>query len=206
MFNRDGEAFKKLQQRFRRKRFRHIEAMIRRLLETRSEVKILDAGGRAIYWRMLAPDLRSRVRITVLNYDAELAPDDVKSGDGLRIEKVVGDACDMPQYADGCFDIVHANSVIEHVGSYHNMIRFANEVRRVGQNYYVQTPHFWFPVDPHYGIPFFHWLPDSMRAYLFSSFRIGARSLNNMFPDGDHRPERFMLLWTKSLIVSRQGA
>src|SRR3546814_2616362 len=65
------------------------------------------------------------------------------------------------------FDIAHSNSVIEHVITWDNMKNFARETRRVAAWHYVQTPYFWFPVDPHfYKLPFYHWLPRPLRAKL----------------------------------------
>jgi hypothetical protein len=43
------------------------------------------------------------------------------------------------------------------------MAAFAAHARRVGRSYYVQTPAFWFPIEPHFGMPVFHWLPESTR-------------------------------------------
>jgi hypothetical protein len=219
--------------RFRRNRFKEIDRIIRRLLETREVVSILDAGGRAIYWKLLSSDIRLRVRITVLNYGSELIKYDDDIAD-LQISNVVGDACEMPEFDDGSFDLVHSNSVIEHVGNFRNMARFADEVRRVGIYYYVQTPFFWFPMDPHGLILFLHWLPDPVRIFLLTRFNIGYRNkrsnatfkiktdypqalkwiddtkmidralMRHFFPDGRVINERFFLL-TKSVTMVRSG-
>lgn len=217
--------FEAAQRRFRAQRFRHIDAMIRQLLRGREKVTILDAGGRAVYWTMLAPGLRDKVSLTLLNIGSELQAYDAVI-DGLAIENHAGDACDMPQYDDGQFDLVHSNSVVEHVGSYVNMLAFAREVRRVGRAYYVQTPNFWFPVDPHYAMPFVHWLPDPIRIGLFQSVRVGrsGRScfeaamqrgdatkiistgmMRRLFPDARIEKERFALM-TKSVMAIRDAS
>lgn len=217
-----GKLFRMLQTRFRARRFAVLEAMIRGILARQEEVTILDAGGRSDYWMMLPPDLRSRTRITVLNFASELELYPENQGD-LRIEEVVGDACNMPQYANGSFDLVHSNSVIEHVGSYQNMRRFAEETRRVGKSYYVQTPNFWFLIDPHYGVPFFHWLPDSARIALFETVNVGyarkadfatalvnvdhtriisRRMMRKLFPDAQITSER-VLFAAKSTMATR---
>lgn len=221
---RRGAVFRHMQSRFRGRRFALVEAMIRDLLQRQPEVSILDAGGRSDYWKLLPPDLRARTLIVVLNLASELGRYHVESPD-LQISEQAGDACDMPQYAAGAFDIVHSNSVIEHVGSFRNMKRFADEVRRVGRGYYVQTPCLSFPIDPHYGMPFVHWLPDSTRLTLFQRYNVGyarkcsldeailqvdhtriiARStLRSLFPDGEIKVERLALL-SKSNIAIRKA-
>lgn len=159
--------------RLRRARFVKIREMIEYVYDQKGDiVRILDVGGTAKYWGLLEPKWRQRIHVTVMNIDPgrmneEGAPPD------LGYELAEGNGCHMPQYADGEFDICHSNSVIEHVGSFQEMINFAEECRRVGQIFYHQTPEFWFPIEPHYGFPLLHWLPPTMRARLILSFKLG---------------------------------
>ncbi|MEM4408947.1 MAG: hypothetical protein QXI19_09415 [Candidatus Caldarchaeum sp.] len=53
------------------------------------------------------------------------------------------------------------------------MERFAKEVSRLAECYFVQTPSFWLPVEPHCMTPFFHWLPLSLRVWLVGRFALG---------------------------------
>ena len=39
---------------------------------------------------------------------------------------------------------------------------FAAEIKRVGTQYFVQTPNRWFPVESHTWLPFLGWLPRRM--------------------------------------------
>ena len=73
----------------------------------------------------------------------------------------------MPEFTTGEFDVVFSNSVIEHVGDFDDQRRMADEVRRVGRRFFVQTPNRWFPLEVHTRLPFVHWLPDAVagRAY-----------------------------------------
>ncbi len=75
---------------------------------------------------------------------------------------VRADAAEGLPFADGEFDLVYCSSVIEHVPPARRPA-FAAEVRRVGRGWFVQTPAFSFPVEPHALLPFAHWLPVGLR-------------------------------------------
>ncbi len=79
---------------------------------------------------------------------------------------VQGDACALP-FADGQFDIVFSNAVIEHVGGRERQRRFVAEALRVGRRVFLTTPDRRFPIEVHTRLPFVHWLPDALadRAY-----------------------------------------
>ena len=53
------------------------------------------------------------------------------------------------------YDIVHSNSVIEHLYNFENQKKMASEIIRVGQKYIVQTPNKYFFLEPHYLASFF---------------------------------------------------
>ncbi len=217
---RRGKLFFKLQNRFRKQRFEVFNALLREILKTQPEVTVLDTGGRPEYWQILPPNLRGKVRITCLNFQSELDAY-AEMSDDLLITSVVGDACNMPEFPNESFDIVHSNSVIEHVGSYQNMKRYADEARRVGKCYYIQTPNYWFPIEPHYGVPLFHWFPDAWRIWLSTRINIGyARKctfeaalqrldhtriispfiMHGFFPDAAIKHEK-ILFFSKSIIA-----
>jgi SAM-dependent methyltransferase len=65
-------------------------------------------------------------------------------------------------FADGEFDLAYCSSVIEHVPR-GDRAAFARELRRVARGWYVQTPAFSFPVEPHALLPAAHWLPPRLR-------------------------------------------
>ena len=71
----------------------------------------------------------------------------------------------MP-FKDNEFDVVFSNSVIEHVGDFWDQKLFAAEVQRVSKRYFLQTPSFWFPYEPHAMIPFFQFLPSNLKMWL----------------------------------------
>src|SRR3546814_9168183 len=93
--------------RFRRKRFEHFLGLIRRAAQSRQEIRILDIGGTRDYWVALQ-DMWSRypISVTIVNMEGE-------TGDDGPFQLRLGDACNLSEYADNSFDIVHSNSVIE---------------------------------------------------------------------------------------------
>jgi hypothetical protein len=138
------------------------------MLDGRPRTSILDSGGRPKYWQIMMDgcDLGDRLQVTLLNLETQAEPHP-----DFRV--VVGDARAMPQFADGEFDIVFSNSTIEHVGDFADQQRMANEVRRVGRRYYVQTPNRYFPVEPHFVFPLFQFLPIATRVWLMRHFQLG---------------------------------
>lgn len=136
------------------------------LARTQKPARILDVGGRQKYWEIVGflPD--ATCEITLLNM--EDTPITLPHFTSVR-----GDACDMRQFADGAFDIVFSNSVIEHVGDKTDQQCMANEVQRVGRRYYVQTPNRHFPIEPHFVFPFFQYLPVAWRVWLLQRFNLG---------------------------------
>lgn len=81
------------------------------------------------------------------------------------VQAVVFDGCALP-FADQSFDIVYSNAVLEHLPGNQWVERFAAEVQRVGKGWFVTTPNFWYPVDPHYHLPFVQLLPETAQRSL----------------------------------------
>jgi len=84
---------------------------------------------------------------------------------------VIGDGTKMP-WADGEFDIVFSNSVIEHLGTAEAQAAFARECRRVGKAYWIQTPAREFPIEPHYFGPCVHWFSRPVQKRLLRNFTL----------------------------------
>jgi Methyltransferase domain len=210
--------------RIRRRRLALLVDVIEACRRRRDPVRILDLGGTEDYWRLLPGSLleSGALEVTLLNLPGNGAP----SADA-RFRFVEGDACALPDFETGAFDLVHSNSVLEHVGDWPRMVAFAREVRRLAPSYFVQTPYFWSPIEPHWMVPFFHWLPRPVRVGLFMRFDLGhgtrcetvgdavlqvdsARLLDKrmfrcLFPDARHTTE-YVLGVPKSLVAIRQGA
>jgi hypothetical protein len=108
---------------------------------------IIDVGGYPMTWALI----ETRPSILMVNLEDEHWKDG-------PLEKVRGDGRKLP-YPDRSFDIAFSNSVIEHVGTWEDQRAFAEEIRRVGARYYVQTPNRWFPFEMHVLAPFVQHLP-----------------------------------------------
>jgi hypothetical protein len=159
----DNSAGDSLATRMRRARFSLFLSLLRRLEGT---VEILDIGGTQEFWTLMTGGDPGNVRVTLLNIDHQPVT-------SPKFVSVAGDARSMPQFADKSFDVVFSNSVIEHVGSYDDQRRMAEEVRRTGKRYFVQTPNRRFPLEPHFLFPFFQYLPSWARAQLVHRFDVG---------------------------------
>ena len=129
-------------------------------------VKILDIGGTEDYWKSMGFELNDKTEIVLLNlYEKEVSHPGFKS--------IKGDACNLEGIADKSFDLVFSNSVIEHLFTQENQIKMANEIQRVGKNYFIQTPNKYFPIEPHWVFPFFQFLPFGVQVFLTQHFNLG---------------------------------
>ena len=107
-----------------------------------------------------------------------------------QIAYVQGDACALP-FADGAFDVVYSNAVIEHVGGRERQEAFVREAVRVARRVFVTTPNRWFPIEVHTRLPLVHWLPEGPagRAYDLAGKSwarenrlLGPSDLRSLFP------------------------
>jgi hypothetical protein len=69
----------------------------------------------------------------------------------------------------------------------------------VAKRYYLQTPNYWFPVDPHVMMPFFHWLPKIIRIKLLLHFNLGLSSRARTYNEAEMRITHCDLLTKKEL-------
>lgn len=123
------------------------------------QLKILDVGGTQLYWETF--NHTSKDLVTVMN----VVPSEESRHKNITI--VQGDATNMAEFDNNEFDVVFSNSVIEHVGDFEAQKRMANEVNRVGKYFFLQTPNFWFPIEPHFRWPLFAIMPYKAKEILF---------------------------------------
>jgi len=129
-------------------------------------LKLIDVGGTELFWENMGFADDPDYEITILN----LSRTDSRHS---NIRLVAGDARDMRGFADGAFDVAFSNSVIEHVGGPSEQRRMAREVMRVGRRYFVQTPNWSFPLEPHFLFPGFQFFPLALKVFLIQRFSLG---------------------------------
>ena len=205
----------------RAKRLLPLLQMIESIYKKNGSVSIIDLGGTIKYWDIVSTKYLSdhNVNITIVNLPGNAMPEDQGT-----FRFVEADACNLNGFEDKSFDIAHSNSVVEHVGDWGRMIKFAEEFKRISKYYFCQTPNYWFPIEPHCMTLFFHWAPKPIRLWLVSHFQLGhwrkaasiddsvrivesARLLNKkmlqaLFSDASIVTERFLFL-PKSFVAIR---
>ncbi|MGQ0560340.1 MAG: methyltransferase domain-containing protein [Gemmatimonadota bacterium] len=198
--------------RFRRRRMQKFVHMF----GVDETTEILDVGGNTMNWEFVSV----RPHLTFLNIKMEFV------GSRLTVtdQVIVGDGCQLP-FADWSFDVVFCNSVIEHLGDIARQRQLAREIQRVGKRYFVQTPNYWYPIEPHYiglGTQFFpkairakvsRWLTvwgwiqrptrNEASAMVAEISLLSKATMRQLFPDSDILSERTVGL-TKSLIAIRR--
>ena len=120
-------------------------------------MRIVDIGCGALGLRALEPEL-------------DITGVDVVARPQYPGPFVLADATQRLPFEDGAFDLAYTSSVIEHVHP-SQRAAFAAEVKRVARGWFVQTPAFSFPIEPHALLPLAHWLPPTLRR---PYWRLGA--------------------------------
>lgn len=148
--------------RFRMKRFRFFRSLLSRL---QKPLTILDIGGTEAYWRMMEFE-DPEIKIVLLNLTKQKVHHS-------QFESMAGDATKLDCFADKSVDLVYSNSVIEHLYTITAQKQMAEEIRRVGCNYFIQTPNYYFFMEPHWVFPFFQFLPFGWKVWLTMRFQLG---------------------------------
>lgn len=131
-------------------------------------MRILDVGGTNSFWEQRGWTMRTDVRIVVANLAKQPRRHE-------NVETRWADATDLAAFQDGSVDLVFSNSVIEHLGTYAAQQAMAHEVRKTAAHYWVQTPNYWFPIEPHFLTPGWQWLPEALRIGMLRRRRWGWR-------------------------------
>jgi SAM-dependent methyltransferase len=209
-------------------------SIFRRAFDITPNTRILDIGsddGSAIAQVLEGTPVRpSNV------YIADISADRVAAGQRRYgfVPVPIPESGRLP-FEAGHFDIVYCSSVIEHVTVPKEAVwevrsgrefrqraerrqrEFAQEIRRLGKAYYVQTPNKWFPIESHTWFPFVGFMPRRLQIGAISLINrwwvkgtspdwllLTARDMRDLFPDAEVCRERFLGL-TKSIMAIRRA-
>lgn len=165
IFNYEGQ--KGMAYKFREKRSALFKDFVEENFAGQAEITIVDFGGIEGFWKAVGLDyLREKnMKITLVN----LSEYEIENKDIF-----VSIASDARYYtAETKFDICFSNSCIEHVGQMQDMISFRDAVQNVAKTYFIQTPSYHFPIEPHFVSVGWHWLPKTLRVFLIKRMSIG---------------------------------
>ena len=128
-------------------------------------ISILDVGGKINFWENRGLAGNNDYIITIVNIEKEKSL-------YSNIKTKMGDATDLSPFNDKSFDVVHSNSVIEHLYNFENQKKMVSEIIRVGQKYIVQTPNKFFLIEPHYLLPFFQFIPNKLKYFILTKTKL----------------------------------
>ncbi len=212
----DADRPGSLSNRLRSRRFRLFERLTGPMRASLPRpLRIVDLGGTPGFWEHRGWADRRDIEITTVNHEP------VAAGHG-NIRTIAGDVTDLGHMADDSFDIAFSNSVIEHLFTFDQQAVMARELQRLAPAFWLQTPNYWFPMEPHFHVVGWQWMPIGVRKTVIRRRRCGWRGpchdaesadaavrevrlmtrgqLRRLFPGAVIRPERFGGL-VKSWIV-----
>ncbi len=189
-----------------------------------ARLKICDLGGSQHFWDKLGLDV-PHDQITIYNISlAETQGIEDPAGQAAgRIRVLIYDGQHIPE-PDHSYDLLVCNSVLEHVPPTQRAA-LATEMKRVARSVFCQTPANSFPIEPHFLMPFVHWLPRwlgfqliklspwrllsrpdaaTIKEYWWGTRLLGSRELQALFPGTPIVGERVLGL-TKSYYVVAQS-
>lgn len=200
--------------RLRNKRFELFYAFLTQYNNSNSTLTILDVGGTENFWINRGFHKRDNIKITLVNLFPQTTQYD-------HITALQGNATNLSMFDKKQFDIVFSNSVIEHVSTFSNQQKMAQEIQRVGHKYFIQTPNKYFVIEPHFLFPLFQFLPKRLKYIILTKTKLAntrkwppdvaekvirevrllsKREIKGLFKDGQLYKEKIGGL-TKSFIV-----
>jgi len=162
-------------------------------------LRICDLGGSQHFWEKLGIAVPPE-NITIYNISSD-ETQSTSASDASRISVLIYDGTRIP-VPDKSFDLLVCNSVIEHV-PLQDRAALCQEMTRVSKAVFLQTPAWSFPIEPHFLLPFVHWLPrrlgywlakvspwrllsrpseETIRQYWWGTQLLKLRELKSLFP------------------------
>lgn len=165
----------------RRKQAGKITAALQRHARTPlADSVCLDLGcSSGLITYVIAPLVRAMIG---LDYD-EIGLAAIPTESAPRPIFICGDAMHLP-FRDQAIDVIICAQVYEHVPDAAQLFREIVRVLRPGGTVFFSGPNRLFPIEPHYFLPFLHWLPPRL-----------ADGWLRRLKRGDHYYERSLSLW-----------
>jgi hypothetical protein len=186
-----------LPSRFRRKRFGNVLRLIEQNISQKGRCHILDLGGTDYYWKLhkdLVENFGNKLHIYLVNTEENAEVSHL----GPQFTPIMGDINVAETYSLVDYDIIHSNSVIEHIGAWPVIKQHARWILETRKPFYLQTPSYWFPLEPHFRFLGWQWLPESWRAAMLRSKSRG------FFPKAQNYEEAMMHVESIKLLTSSQ--
>lgn len=177
-------------------------------------LRIIDIGGTKEFWQKTKLYNNNNYQITLINLNKQVGKNNLICHQS--------DGCNLKTFGKNQFDVTFSNSTIEHLNCWQEQVKMAKEIRRVGKYYFVQTPNYYFPVEPHFHLPFFQFIPNLIKKNIIKNFNLEGRAKNKdidqikksinsinlltkekirkLFPDGRIYSEKYKRI-TKSFIT-----
>ena len=156
----------------RMRRMRFLDELIRGL--DLQNISIMDLGGTFSFWEINLKHLECRDQLARIDiYNLEIETECWHAVGNIEMVENPGNVTHLADVADNQYDVAFSNSVMEHVGNLDQQNRFAQEIQRIAPRFVLQTPNRYFPLEPHFYIPFFPFIPLGIRTRLHRSFQLG---------------------------------
>jgi SAM-dependent methyltransferase len=144
-----------------------IAAILQEVLRMKSPGVLLDVGcSNGIVLDVVAAKLAPGFALGI-DMDAAVAPPPVAG----RVV-AVADAMAIPLATDSV-DVVICNHTYEHVPDATQLFSEIHRVLKPGGIVYFSAMNARWPMEPHYHLPFLHWLPDAAAAWLLRQYGYG---------------------------------
>jgi hypothetical protein len=163
---------KSIAARLRKRRMQYLDAAI--AASPGERLSIADLGGTVSFWEMNLGHLADAGRIERIDlFNLDNGSEEIIRIGKVELRQFTADVTNLTKVANAEYDIAFSNSVIEHVGNLLRQQHFAEEIRRISVRYVMQTPNRCFPLEPHFYVPFFPYLPLGFRSWLHQHFKLG---------------------------------
>lgn len=130
----------------------------------KSDAKVLDLGcGTGLTLAMISQYFPSSIGAEIGDMEIKATKEILKKVK-VKIPVIKYDGVKLP-FKNNSFDIVTSIEVIEHVEKPNLMLKEINRVLRKNGILHITTANKWWPIEPHYKLPFLSYLPPRLADY-----------------------------------------